>query len=91
MAPNIWSHLKSDIVSFLKFVYAAACIHKLLFTGEEGMALVADVHFQSVYLLGGTRFESGAASAYNRYFMIIGMYFGLHITYLAVKLILNSN
>ena len=84
MAPIIWSHLKSDIVSFLEFVYAAACIHKLLFTGEERMALVADVDFQCVNLLGCAGFESSSARAYNRYFMIIGMYFGLHITYLAV-------
>ena len=92
MAPNNWSHCKKlDIVSFLELVYAAACIHKLLFTGEERMALVAYINLQSIHLLCGTRLEGSTASAYNRYIMIIGMYFGLHISYLAISLILYSN
>ena len=33
-----------NVVSFLKLVYAAACINKLMLTGKERMALIADVH-----------------------------------------------
>ena len=75
----IGATLKSDIISFLEFVYAAACINKLLFTGEERMALIADIHFKRVDVFSRTRLKCSSASAYNRNFVIIGMYFGLHI------------
>ena len=42
---KIWSQHFLDIVSFLELVYTAACIHKLLLTGEERVALVADINF----------------------------------------------
>ena len=48
--------------------------------------LVADIHFKSVYILGGTRLEGFAACAYNRHFVIFGMYIGLHFLHLALDL-----
>ena len=44
MAPIFFGATLSDIVSFLKLVYTAACINKLLLTGKEGVALIADIH-----------------------------------------------
>ena len=47
---KIWSQHFLDIVSFLELVYTAACIHKLLLTGEERVALVADINFSLRYI-----------------------------------------
>ena len=80
MAPTLfWSHIVLDVVSFLKLVYTAACINKLLLTGKERVTLIADINFQGFHVFGGAGFERSSASAYNRHFMIIGMYIGLHI------------
>ena len=68
-----------NIVSFLELVYTAACINKLLLTGKEWMTLVADINLQCLHLFRGARSERSAARANNRYFVIIGMYIGLHI------------
>lgn len=73
-----------NIVSFLELVYASAGINQLLLAGKERMTLVADIHLQGFYLFGSAGLKGRAASAYNRYFVIIGMYFGLHLSHLAV-------
>jgi hypothetical protein len=72
-----------DIVSFLKLIYTAAGIDKFLLAGEEGVALIADIHFQRVHFLGGAGRKSCATCAYHRYLVIIGMDFGLHVFHLA--------
>ena len=72
------------IVSFLELVYTAACVNELLLACKEGVALIADIHLESVNILGGTRFKCFAAGAYNRYLMIFGMYIGLHFIHLAI-------
>ena len=66
------------IVSFLELVYTAACVNELLLTGKERVALIADIHPERVYVLGGTRGKCLAAGAYNRNFVIFRMYIGLH-------------
>ena len=76
---KIWSQHFLDIVSFLELVYTAACIHKLLLTGEERVALTANIHFHLFNFFSSSGLERISASAYNRNFVIIGMYFGLHI------------
>ena len=72
------------IVSFFEFVYTAACVDKFLLAGKERVAFVADIHFERFNVLGGTRFKCCTAGAYNRYFMISGMYIGLHFIHLAI-------
>ncbi len=72
------------IVSFFEFVYTAACVDKFLLAGKERVAFVADIHFERFNVLGGTRFKCCTAGAYNRYFMISGMYIGLHFIHLAL-------
>ena len=68
-----------NVVSFLEFINTAARIYKLLFACKEGMTLVANIHFQRFHVFSGTRFKGSAACANDRHFVIIGMYFGLHI------------
>lgn len=72
------------IVSFLELVYTAACVNELLLTGKERVALIADIHPERVDVLGGTRFKGFAAGAYNRNFVILGMYIGPHFIHLAL-------
>jgi len=72
-----------NIVSFLELIYTAACIDKLLFTGEERMALIADIDLQRFYVFSSACRESSTASAHNRYLVVFGMYFGLHSYHLA--------
>ena len=74
------------IVSFLELVYTAACVNELLLACKEGVALIADIHLESVNILGGTRFKCFAAGAYNRYLMIFGMYIGLHFIHPATTI-----
>ena len=69
---------KLHIVSFLEFVYTAACVNELLLACKERVALIADIHPERVYVLGGTRGKCLAAGAYNRNFVIFRMYIGLH-------------
>jgi len=68
----------SDAVSFLEFVDATARIDEFLLSCKEGVAFIADVHFKRFYVFGRAGLEGCAASAYNRYFVIIRMYIGLH-------------
>lgn len=76
-------HFLLNIVSFLKLIHTTAGIDKFLLAGKERMTLVTDIHFQRFNVLRGTRLEGSAASAYNRNFVIFGMYFGLHLLHLA--------
>ena len=69
---------KLHIVSFLEFVYTAACVNELLLACKERVALIADIHPERVYVLGGTRGKCLAAGAYYRNFVIFRMYIGLH-------------
>lgn len=78
-----------DAVSFLKFVNTTAGINKLLFACEEGVTFVADIHFKRLNVLGGAGLEGCATCTNNRYFMIIGMYIGLH--YLTSLIIFTFN
>lgn len=70
--------LESDIISFLELVYTTARVNELLPAGEKGMAFIADIDLDSIAFLGGAGCERSSASAYNRYFVIIGMYIGFH-------------
>lgn len=72
------------VVSFFEFVYTAACVNKLLLAGKEGMAFVADIYLERFNVFGSTRFKCRTAGAYNRHFMISGMYIGLHFIHLAI-------
>lgn len=82
---KIWSRqLSLHIVSFLELVYTAACVNELLLASKERVALIADIHPERFHVFGGTRFERFAAGAYNRNFMILRMYIGLHFIHLAL-------
>ena len=70
---------KLHIVSFLEFVYTAACVNELLSACEKGMALTANIHFHGIAFFRGARFERGAASTGNGDLVIIGMYIGFHV------------
>ncbi len=77
------------IVSFFELVYTAACINELLLACKERVALIADIYPERFNVLGSTRSKCLAAGAYNRHFMISGMYFGLHFIHLAKVSMLN--
>ena len=73
------SRFTLDVVSSFELINTAARIYKFLLACKERMTFVAYIHFKSINLFGSTRFESCAASANHGYFVIVGMYFGLHI------------
>lgn len=68
-----------DVELLLELINTTACIHKLLFAGEERMTLRAYINAQIV--LGGSGYESLAASALNRYFLVFRMEIFLHVSY----------
>ena len=66
-------------VSLFKFIDTSTGINQLLFAREEGVAVAADIHFQHFAILRRAGFKRSAASARNRYFMIIGMNVRFHL------------
>ena len=61
------------IVAVVELFYPAAGIDKLLFAGEERMALGADIDGNNVGLLGSARFKSIAACTDDSCFSVLGM------------------
>ena len=70
--------MRSDAVSLLELVNAAAGIDELLTTRKEGVTLAANIHLHDFHVFRGTRLERLAASADDRHLVVIGMNFGLH-------------
>ena len=66
-------------VSLLELIDTTARINQLLFAREEGVAVAANIHFHRFTIFRRARFESSAASAGNRYFVIVGMDISFHI------------
>ena len=58
--------------SSLELVNASACVNKLLLTGEEGMALGADINSQ-LAALGGLGFNNFAACASDLAHFVVRM------------------
>lgn len=65
-----------EVELLLELINSTARINKLLFSGEERMALRANIDAQIV--LGRSGHESLTASALNRYFLVFGMKIFLH-------------
>lgn len=73
-----------QVVFLVELFYLTTGIDELLLACEKGMAFIADIDFKRFNVFSGPRFKSSSASADYRNFMIIGMYFGLHIYHLAI-------
>ena len=73
--------LLEGLESFLELVNTSAGVNELLFAGEEGMALGADINSQ-VAALSGLGFNSLAASASDDAGFVIGMDSVFHCFYL---------
>ena len=63
-------------VLLTELVYASSSIHNPLLTGEEGVALGADIQVQ--ILASGTGLELGTATASYRNFFVLGMNIRFH-------------
>ena len=66
----------TEIELLLELVNTSACINKLLFAGEEGVALRADINLE--VFLDGLGLIDRAASASDRCVLVIGMDALLH-------------
>lgn len=74
---TVWIQKSLFEVEFLlELINSTARIYKLLFSGEERMALRAYINTQIILCRSG--YESLAASALNRYFLVFGMKILLH-------------
>ena len=73
-----FSELLLLVVASVEFIDASAGIHVLLLARIERMALTANVYLYHVALFGGAGHERCAASAFHRYFVVIGMYILFH-------------
>ena len=80
---SIFGAEELKFILLVELLYTAACIYQLLLTRKERVAFVANINLQRFNVFGSTGLERSSASAYNRNFMIIGMYLGLHTLYLA--------
>ena len=66
-------------VSLLELIDTSTGINQLLFTREERVTVAADIHFQHLAIFRRAGLKRSAASAGNRYFVIIGMNVRFHI------------
>ena len=66
------------VVAFVELIDASAGIHVFLLTRVKRVALTANVYLYHVAFFGGAGNEFGAASAFHRHFVVIGMYILFH-------------
>lgn len=80
-----------NTVSLLELIDAAAGIYQLLSAREERVAFAANINLQSFRILGRSGLKRCAASADNRYLMILGMNARLHDQFTSQNTAMRTN
>ena len=69
------------VVTFVEFVDSSARVYVFLLARIERMALTAHVYLNHVPFFGGPGYEFGAAGAFHRYLVVIGMNILFHCAF----------
>ena len=78
LSPNLPIARLLFVVALVEFIYASAGVSVLLFARIKRVTLTANVNLNHISLFGGAGHEFGAASAFHRHFVVIGMYILFH-------------
>ena len=73
LKPNYTANLFCFAISLVELVYTATGVYQFLLTCKERVTFTTYINLNNVWFLCRTGLEGFPTSAYNSYFMIIGM------------------